>query len=155
MTALKLVKPEPEQVNDITIQGIPSHLVDHFWPFAEPYIKRALDQTVGEFKPEDFHTWCKNQEMQLWLICRKDRIIAALTTQIVNYPHRKHCRIATLGGSFGKDSDLLHKKMFETIDKWAKELGCISVEAYTRKGYSRRLLDFNFKHKCSVMIKDL
>lgn len=154
MTALKLVKPEPV-ADEIAIQGIPSHLVDHFWIFAEPYIKRALDQTSGEFAPEDLLINCRNQEMQLWLICRKDRIIAALTTQIISYPHRKHCRIATLGGAFGSDSDACHKKIWEIVGSWAKEQGCVALEAYVRKGYVNKLIKLGAKHKFSVMVKDL
>jgi hypothetical protein len=135
------------------IRGIPANAIDRFWPFAEPYVKRALDHTSGEFTPEDVKQLCKDRVVQLWLISENSRVIAAATTEIVIYPNRKHCRIATIGGSKAPEwSELLFNGV---IAEWAKEQGCVAIEAFVRKGYVPVLAEYGFKHKYSAVIKEL
>lgn len=138
--------------NPYQIQGIPFNLVEHFWNFAVPYIKRALDHTTGEFSPEDFKQSCLNRNMQLWLISRGTRIVGAGTTEIIIYPRRKHCRIITLAGAnFPEWAEFTN----EIIAAWAKSQGCVAVEAFTRKGFVPKLTALGYKHKNSVLIKEI
>lgn len=134
------------------IQGIPHSHIDHFWPFAESYIKRALDYANGEFSHDDFRNMCKDRTIQLWLVSREKRIFGAITTEIVIYPHQKHCRMLTLAGSE-------FNNWMETADKiicaWAKEQGCSAIEACVRKGLVPKLSTLSFKHKRSFVSKEL
>src|SRR6478735_3008617 len=103
-------------------RSIPAALVERFWQYAEPYIKRALDHTSGEFLPEDIKRFCKDHVVQLWLVSEGARIIAAVTTEIVVYPQRKHCRIITLAGTKAPE----WTPMVDTIlMDWAKTEGCV------------------------------
>lgn len=134
------------------MQGIPHDFVEHFWAFAEPYIKRALDHTSGEFTAADFKKSCLARNMQLWLISQDKRIYGAVTTELVIYPQRKHCRIITLAGSnFIEWVGLANA----TLDAWAKANGCTAMEAYTRKGFVPKLTPLGYKHKHSVLVKEL
>ena len=134
------------------IQGIPADLVMHFWAFAEPYIKRALDHTSGELLPSDFRFACMNRNMQLWLVNKDNRVVGAITTEIVNYPHRRHCRVITLAGSaFGEWTGLAD----ETLSKWALEQECDALESFVRKGLVPRMAPLGYKHKHSVLLKEL
>lgn len=134
------------------IRGIPANMVDRFWPLAEPYIKRALDHTRGEFTPADIKSLCKDKVIQLWLVSEGERIIAAATTEIVVYPSAKHCRVATLGGSRAVEWLQL---LFFVLDEWAKEQGCDAMEAFVRKGFVRILADYGYKHMYSAVFKDI
>lgn len=134
------------------IQGIPFNFIEHFWSFAAPYIKRALDHTSGEFTADDFKQSCINRNVQLWLVSQDKRVVGAVTTEIIVYPHRKHCRIITLAGSnFSEWVDLCNS----TLDAWAKGNGCHAMEAYTRRGFVPKLLPLGYKHKHSVLVKEL
>lgn len=135
------------------IRGIPANLVDKFWPFAEPYIKRALDHTSGEFLSSDLRSLCKDRVVQLWLVSEGERVIGAVTTEIVVYSQRKHCRICTIAGSKAPEwADLL----FDTIiPDWAKENKCDGIEAFCRKGYVPKLLEHGFKYKYAAVVKDI
>lgn len=136
----------------MNIRGIPSFLIDKFWPLAEPYIKRALERGHGEWEPQDIKDACRDQIMQLWLVSDNDKVIGAVTTQIVIYPRRKHCRIVTLAGSRAQEwiSDSA-KIVFD----WAKQQGCEAVEANVRKGFVPRLVADGYEHTHSVIYKDI
>lgn len=133
------------------IQGIPSPLVDHFWKQCEPFIKRALDHNCGEVVPDDIRRLCRDRAAQLWIVTEQDKIVGVCTTEVVNYPQKRHCRIFTLAGS-GRD-------WFQDLDiivcAWARAQGCQAVEAHVRKGFVPILVNFGGKHKYSTVVKEL
>lgn len=135
-----------------TMQGIPAPLVEHFWEFANPFIKRALDHTMGEFTAENFKQLCINRIVQLWLVNSENRIVGAITTEIVQYPNRKHCRVITIAGSnFSEWINLAD----DTLSNWSKSQNCDALETYVRKGFVPKLEPIGYKQKHAVMIKEL
>lgn len=141
-----------EAAKKFNIRGIPANLVNRFWPLAEPYIKRALDHAAGEFRPLDLRDYCKDRTVQLWLVSENERVIAAITTEIINYPRKRHCRIVTLGGTKAPEWTELADII---ISEWAKDQGCQAMEAYVRKGYVPVLAGHGYKHKYSAVFKEL
>lgn len=138
--------------SEYRVIGIPSHLVEHFWHFAEPYIKRALDHASGEMLPEDMRAACMNKDMQLWLISHGERVVGASTTELVVYPRRKHCRIITLAGSHAEDWAADADKL---IVAWAREQGCDAVETINRRGFIPKLEKAGYRFRQAVMIKQV
>lgn len=136
---------------EYVVRGIPSTLVDRFWKYAEPYVKRALDHTSGEFLPADIRQYCKDQVCQLWLVAEGSRVVGAITTEIVVYPQRKHCRIVTLGGSKAPEWTGLADTI---VGNWAREQGCNAMEAFVRKGYVPVLAKYGFKLKYTAVVKE-
>lgn len=141
-----------ESAEKFKIRGIPSNMIDRFWPLAEPYIKRALDHANGEFKPADLKHFCKDRTVQLWLVSEGERIVAAATTELINYPQRRHCRVITLAGSKAPEWTGL---LDETLLAWAKQQGCDSIEAYVRKGYVKVLAEHGYNHKYCAVVKEI
>lgn len=141
-----------DTVSTYRIQGIPASAVERFWTYCEPYIKRALDHTSGEFTPEDIKRRCLNRDAQLWLVMREARIVAAAVTEIIVYPQRTHARVITLAGTSGDEWTSL---LDDTLTQWAKVQGCIALEAYVRKGYVQKLAQYGFKHKYSCIVKEI
>lgn len=139
-------------MNDYLMRGIPAYLVASMWHYAAPYVKRALDHTSGELTHEDVRSLCENRDVQLWLISHGNRAVGAVTTEIVVYPHRKHCRVITLAGSqFAEWIGLVDK----TLVDWAREQGCDALEAHVRRGFVPKLADIGYRHKHSVVVKEL
>ena len=138
---------------DYQIRGIPYDMIGHVWPFAEPFIKRALDHTFGEITHDDVRQFCMSRDMQLWMIYRSDkRMVGAGTTQIVPYPQKLACRIVTLAGT---DFDAWREEAHAIIQAWAKSQGCNCMEVYTRKGFVPRMKEMGYMHRYSVMHMDL
>lgn len=134
------------------IRGIPAPLISTFWHYAAPYVKRALDHANGEFDHTDFCASCQTRDMQLWLIGKPERVVGAITTEITLYPHRKHLRVITLAGTeFEQWVELAN----ETMDAYARSLGCDAIECYTRRGFVKKLEPFNYRMRHCVLIKDL
>lgn len=139
-------------MNKFNIRGIPADAIERFWSFAEPYIKRAIDHTNGEYKPADLKMFCKDRVVQLWLISENERVVGAATTEIINYPQRKHCRVVTLGGSKAVEWMGL---LDAVLTDWAKEQGCEAMEAFVRKGFVPVLVKYGFKHQYSAVFKPI
>lgn len=134
------------------MRGIPSHMVSPMWHYAEPYVKRALDQTSGELTYEDIRRLCEDRSIQLWLVSHDNAVVAALTTEIVQYPQRKHFRVITLGGSGFADWIGL---VVKTLDDFAAAHGCDAVEAHVRRGLVQKLLPHGYHHKYSTVVREL
>lgn len=150
--------PTPDLTTPATMQpeywirGIPAPLIETFWHYAAPYVKRALDHANGEFDHTDFRGLCQNRDMQLWIIARPDRVVGAITTEIVVYPHRKHLRIVTLAGSeFERWVDMANA----TMDEYARAHDCNAIECFTRRGFVKKLEPLDYKMRHCVLIKDL
>ncbi len=134
------------------IKAIPSRAVDSLWRFAEPYVKRALEHTFGELNCDDIKQACMVENMQLWMILEGKRVVGSGTTSLVLHPQMKVCRIITLAGSdFCEWKDQAHMH----IELWAASMGCVAMEAYVRKGFVPKLLEIGYKHRYSVMHKQL
>jgi len=136
-----------------TVRLIPPVLVTRFWPFALPYIKRALDRMAGEIAAEDFYEFCLAGDMQLWLIMGEGgRIVGAGTTELVHYPRRKLCRIVTLAGSKFPDWAPMAEPV---IADWARTQGCDGVEAWVRRGFVPQLEALDYRPRFVAMLRDL
>lgn len=141
-----------EQTAHYAVRGIPGVLIERFWPFALPYIKRALDHASGEYLPDDLLRACLNQDMQLWLVSNEEgSIVGAITSEIISYPQRTLCRIITLTG---RDFQKWVKDAEKTIIEWAREQGCDGMEAWVRRGFIPFLKDIGYRPQYSVVVKD-
>lgn len=134
------------------VRGIPFNMIEQFWQYAEPYVKRALDHANGEFTPLDLKKSCLVRDAQLWLVMKKERIVAAAITQIVNYPQRRHARVITLAGTGGDEWTAI---LDDALHQWGKANGCNAIEAFVRKGYVQKLAQYGYKHKYSCIIKEM
>lgn len=134
------------------MRGIPAMLIEHMWGFAEPYVKRALDHANGELTANDLKQACLDRAVQLWLVSEGALVIGAATTEVVVYPHKKHCRIITIAGSnFPAWMPLVDA----TLVEWGVELGCDALEAHVRRGLVPKLAPLGYKHLHSVVVKNL
>lgn len=134
------------------IRGIPSPLVEMFWHYAIPYVKRALDYTNGEYEHTDLRQFCMNRDMQLWLVAKPERIVGAITTEIAVYPHRKHLRVVTLAGA---EFDQWKRVANTALDDFARMNDCNAVECFVRRGFAKKLEEGGYKLRHCVLIKEL
>ena len=149
MTDLSTPPAPPEAApKTYNIRGIPAELLNRYWPFAVPYIKRALDRTTGELTIEDYRRFADAAQIQLWLVHDGTRIRGAATTEIVRFPKINRLRVLTVGGAnFDLWADALDLKLRE----WALTNKCDGIEAYVRKGFVKRLRDAGYQHKLSMV----
>lgn len=141
-----------EQAIDQTVHasGVQAHEIDGIWPYVKAYIEKPLEHSWGELSAEVIKTRLRNKEMQLWVgYYQSGEIVAAMTTEIVNYPRKKACRIVTLGG-YGMDEWSAHINM---IEEWAKSNGCDFMESFCREGFTRKMKNYGYDKRYSVLGK--
>ena len=134
------------------LTGIPSQEIDEIWEACEPFIERASKKGQSEMTSEDIYNFCKDAKMQLWIVFDSEaNIKAVVTTEIINYPKKKVCRIITLGGE--EIDNWLHS--ITVIEAWAEEKGCHAIETFCRKGFIKKLEKYGYEQTYTVLGKEL
>lgn len=114
---------------------VPTAEVPEAWPHVAPLLQRALDQTYGEYDLDDIFALVLEEAQQLHVIGDLQHgIVAAATTEIVQYPQRRAVRIHLLGG------ELLNgwRAAFDRyMEQGARERGADQIEFIGRPGWER------------------
>lgn len=121
----------------LVLDGVPAAAVPRVWPFARPFVERALAEGGGHFLADDVLAALERSEMQLWTLWREGRIAGALVTEIVRWPRRSVCRLVLAGAEDGLRGEWLPWR--KTIEAWARAHGCAAIEIYGRPGWARLL----------------
>ena len=123
--------------------------VDMVWGDVSPLIEKALLHAEGELIPDDIKKHLDTSELRLWVALENKDVIASMVTEIVQYPRKKIVRVITLAG---KDMSMWYD-FLPMLEGYAIRNGCSSLEAWTRKGMTRKLKDW--KHSYDIITKDL
>ena len=126
--------------------------LDVVWDEVVPLIEAALKYSEGEVIPEDLVKPIKIGKMQLWIAMFKGSVIAAMITEIVVYPRKRTLRVITIAGKDGHGMSKWYG-FLPLVEGFALSNNCSSLEAWTRKGMSKKLTDW--EHKYMVITKDL
>jgi len=136
---------------ELFITGIPHSSIDSVWDMVVDHLQKGLDYSNGEISLEDIHEGLLSRDMQLWCAFNDDECVAAMVTEIINYPRKMACRMIVVGGGHMK-----YWLDYQTeFMRWAKENGCDRVEAYCRDGMARRLEQFGYKKLYNLCGVDL
>lgn len=118
----------------IEILACPPQNVRRVFPLVEKYIADALVFTRGAFLPEDICNACEKGSMQLWLATEDDEVLAALVSEITDYPRMRIIGVPFIGGK-----KLRHwfRPALHTIEAWSKEMGCVGMQGGARRGWAK------------------
>ena len=119
------------------------------WDEVTPLIEKALIHAEGELIPEDIKKHLDEGDLRLWVALEGQEILASMVTEIIEYPRKRIVRVITLAG---KNMDMWYD-FLPMIEGYAVKNGCSSLEAWTRKGMTRKLKDW--KHSYDIITKDL
>lgn len=126
--SVNLVCVDPKRINEV-------------WPHARELIRSAIDYTgLNDFS--DIETDILYGDQLLWLASENNSIEAAATTQIAKVNNQKICVLTACAGH--------HRErwlpLFEKIEQFAKNEGCVSMRIYGRKGWERVLNGYRVAH---------
>jgi len=139
----------------IHVSGIPSEYIDEVWQDCSKYVEMGINKSQEEMDKHDIYFFLKEKEMQLWVVYdekNKKEIKAVVTTQIINYPQKKVCRIVTLGGN---DMDEWVAQVLDVLEDWSEEQECESMETVCRKGFIKKLKGFGYEQTYTILGKEL
>lgn len=113
----------------LEVVAIPSSEAVQVWAEVEPRLARILDgaDPVG-FSSEDVLTQIQRQNMQLWMVPG----YAACVTTINIYPQYKVALVCFLAGD---EMDRWFGSLMDTIEEWARQMGCKFIEQHGRDGW--------------------
>jgi hypothetical protein len=111
----------------------PQH-VAKVWPLVDKYVEDSLKFAQGCFLPVDIRDFCTQGKMQLWIATRGDSVLAAVVSEITDYPRKRICAVPFIGG---KDLRSWFRKMLITIETWSKEMGCVGMQGGARRGWGK------------------
>lgn len=111
----------------------PQH-VARIWPSVEKYVADSLVFAQGCFLPVDIRDFCVSGKMQLWIATKGDNVLAAVISEVTDYPRKRICAVPFIGG---KDLRSWFRKMLYTIEAWSREMGCVGMQGGARRGWGK------------------
>ena len=103
------------------------------WGRLRHHILAALEYAGGTHNEHDILDLLRRDKAQFWP--SED---SAMITEVVDYPGGLHCRIWLAGGNYKELRELERDRLIP----WARQQGCRRIELVGRKGWARRLKDY-------------
>ncbi len=121
---------------------VPQEAIGSVWKDVDEILKRAVDTVKDKSEVIDILTGIYEGMYVLWVVMNEDdKIIAAFTTRLIQYPRRRALALDWVGGTQMKEWE---DQLIETMKRYANELDCSHLEGYGRKGWGRALKKYGF-----------
>ena len=103
------------------------------WHEVAPLLERATSRT-GCYEPIDVLQLAMAGRFGVWLCEIGGELVAAVVTEVAQYPRRRACEIVFCGGTRMRE---WVETVVETIDRHARDCGCSHVAILGRSGWVR------------------
>lgn len=133
--------------SSVEIIGIPSEQIEDIWKDVAPFIQKGLDYGPDKWGINHVKQTLLEKKMQLFIVVT-DRIVAALVTEVTQFPLEKTLSVMCLGG---EDVEEWISKLLKTLEKWADEMGA-TFEVIGRPGWEKLL---GYKRVAVILRKSL
>ena len=121
---------------------MPQEAIGSVWKDVDEILKRAVDTVKDKSEVIDILTGIYEGMYALWVVMNEDdKIIAAFTTRLIQYPRRRALALDWVGGTQMKEWE---DQLIDTMKRYGNELGCSHLEGYGRKGWGRALKKYGF-----------
>ena len=121
---------------------VPQEAIGSVWKYLDGILKRAVDTVKDKSEVIDILTGIYEGMYVLWVVMNEDdKIIAAFTTRLIQYPRRRALALDWVGGERMKEWE---DQLIDTMRRYATELECSHLEGYGRKGWGRALKKYGF-----------
>jgi len=125
--------------------AVPREAIDIVWGDVSNMLNKAIITSAGKYHIDDIYRHLNEGYYNLWLIIdnkKDEKVIAAITTRIIEYPSKKAMAMDWIGGK--RMMEWLPIAM-ERLTSFAKDCGCSHLEGYGRKAWSKVLKKYNWK----------
>jgi len=125
-----------DRVSLVSVNLVYPEHIPIVWPTAAPLLARPIDRSGGRLSVDSVYSWLAAGKFQLWMVREGNDTLAALVTEIRNYPTGLRTFNIMLLGGFSREK-WLH--LWPEMAGWAKAQGCTRAEMVGRKGWTRAL----------------
>lgn len=143
------IQSESTPIGQCRVVMVAPEDIPYIWGDVVPLLNEALKHSEGELLSDDLLDHLDNEDLKMWIALQDGDVIACMVTEIIEYPRKKIVRVITLAG---RDMDLWYD-FLPLVEGYAIRNDCSALEAWTRKGMTRKLKDW--KHSYDIITKDL
>ena len=83
--------------------AVPKQVIDIVWDDVVKVLKPAVDTAKGKLGIKDIKEYLYNGAYELWVVMDGTKIVAAITTRIIDYPERRALAMDFIGGTRMKE----------------------------------------------------
>ena len=115
------------------VSMVPAEYVNTCWEKIEPFVEKAAEYTYGRYSASNLYDMVKDGDHQLWVAYDGDDFKGIVLTNVMNYPQR---RVLCMGFCGGIELKGWKTPMLDLLKRYAKDMGCDSIEAFGRPGWA-------------------
>jgi len=128
----------------IEVSMVPAEYVDTCWSKIESFVDKAAEYTYGRYSADNLYDMVKDGEHQLWVAYEGKDFKGTVLTNVMNYPKRK---VLCMGFCGGEELEVWKDPMLSLLKRFAKDMGCDSIEAFGRPGWAKIFKDDGYQAK--------
>lgn len=108
-----------------------------------PYLIESEHWTQGRATIDDILRFVLNGQMFLWAVHENGRAFGHVVTEVKQYPR---CKFLTVQYCAGEPHHMqyVEEEMFETLESFAKDAGCVGVEFVGRPGWKKTATKYGY-----------
>ena len=122
--------------------AVPKQVIDVIWEDVKAVLDPAVKTSKNKLSIKDVRDYIEEGIYELWVVMDNTKIVAAMTTRVIEYPERKALAMDFIGGSRMKE---WLPEAQRTLEKFAKDNKCLHLEGYGRKAWKRWLDKYGWK----------
>lgn len=113
--------------------GIQAAEIEHMQPFLMPLLKE-FEKLTGLTTAEEILAQAKRRDAQLWSYHDGHELRGVIATTV---KAGIGCQICTIWVCYANGGPELYDGVLDEIEKWAKSIGCTTMEIVGREGWAR------------------
>ena len=114
--------------------AVPKQVLDVVWEDVKKLLEPAVETAKGKMTIKDVYQYIKNDFCNLWVVMEDTKIVACVTTRVIQYPESRALALDFIGGR--KMKEWLPEAQ-GIITRFARDNGCRHLEGYGRKAWIR------------------
>lgn len=116
--------------------GVPVDAVPGIWPEVAPFVTRCLNKArEHRWNTQDILTLIMDRKLQLFVVEDWQGLVSVVLTEILVFPRCKEMNVFMWCGKFHED----WAEHTEQLAQWAKTMGCSTMTAMARRGFSKAM----------------
>lgn len=122
---------------------VPKAFVKPIWDEVVGVLQRSVATSRGKYDMQSLYDGIMADIYVLWVVLDDDKIIAAITSRLINYSDtQRGMALDWIGGTRMTEwLPLVHRAM----NKYARDNGCTHLEGFGRKAWGRVLASYGWK----------
>ena len=124
--------------------AVPKEALDIVWGDVKKLLEPAVETAKGKMTLKDVYEYIKKDIYSLWVVMEETKIVAVVTTRVIQYPESRALALDFIGGKRMKH---WLPKAQKVINKFARDNGCIRIESHGRPGWEKMWKEYGYKKR--------